>query len=283
MIIMGGSFPNLTAECDVPSIYGQHGLDLGKANIDGAKWALFNPNVTQYKVPLEIAQTIGGGATGGATVLAPTSGWEERDLQVQFQRAYTPTRRTPTRYIPTSAATSTSTSSPITPGGSSKKIVIARAVGGGVGGLLLVVAAVGICFCIRRRKRIKEGNRHSHSRPPSQSMAQITSPPTSPQQDSFLTPRVTQYTNTLQGSPSPPSDRSWSHYAPSGPTTLAVAAPQEVPNVQSPPLQEMPNVRSPISFGTQPQSGELCTMGIDPYFAQHPPKGAEIDRSPKIS
>ncbi|KAJ6211791.1 hypothetical protein PSV09DRAFT_1159488 [Bipolaris maydis] len=274
MIIMGGSFPNMSAECDVPDVYGQHGLDLGKANADGAKWALFNPNVTRPDNR--------GGATGGATVLAPKSGWEERDLQVQFQRAYTPTSRTPTRYIPTSVETSTSTLSPITPGGSRKNVVIAGAVGGGVGGLLLVIATVGICFCFRRRKRIKEGERHSHSGPPSQSMAQITSP-TPAQQCSFPSPGLAQHTNTPQNSPSPPSYRPWSDYAPSCPTLSAVAAPQEVFTVPSPPLQEMPNVRSPISFGTQQQSGEPCTIGIDPYFAQHPPKAAETDGSSRLA
>ncbi|KAJ5033675.1 hypothetical protein J3E74DRAFT_411020 [Bipolaris maydis] len=248
MIIMGGSFPNMSAECDVPDVYGQHGLDLGKANADGAKWALFNPNVTRYK----------------------------------FQRAYTPTSRTPTRYIPTSVETSTSTLSPITPGGSRKNVVIAGAVGGGVGGLLLVIATVGICFCFRRRKRIKEGERHSHSGPPSQSMAQITSP-TPAQQCSFPSPGLAQHTNTPQNSPSPPSYRPWSDYAPSCPTLSAVAAPQEVFTVPSPPLQEMPNVRSPISFGTQQQSGEPCTIGIDPYFAQHPPKAAETDGSSRLA
>ncbi|EUC31638.1 hypothetical protein COCCADRAFT_6516 [Bipolaris zeicola 26-R-13] len=270
MIIMGGSFPNGTAECDVSPNYGQHGLDLGKANAKGAKWALFNPNVTQYKVPLEIAQTIGGGATGGATMLAPTSGWEERDLQVQFQRAYTPTTRTPTRDLPTSTATSTSNSSPAKPGGSSKKTIIAGAVGGAVGGLLLLVAMVCICLCIRRRKRIEEGNRHSQPEPPLQSMTQNTSPPISPQQCSF----------SPQSLPSPPSYHAWPHYAPGGPDPSAVAAPQEVPNVPSPPLQEMPNVRSPVSFGTQRQSSEPCALGIDPYYSQHPPKRAETDVSP---
>lgn len=319
MIIMGGSFPNMSTECDVPVIYGQHGLDLGKANVEGAKWAVFNPNVTQYKIPSEIAQTIGGGATGGATVLAPTKGWEERDLNVQFQRAYTPTTRTSTRYIPTSTATSPTTPSLTTPGDPNKKTIIAGAVGGCVGGLLLVIAMGAVCFWIRRRNRVKKDKTRGRQELPSQSTATMTPHPISMQQGSFLDPSTTQYTQTLQGSPSPPLNPPWSQYLPENPHTSALSEPfessspalgqhhspnsatfkhsaqsspvryyeqspyaltttlQEMPNVRSPPLQEMSESRSPVSFSNQPQQEGQSTLGIDPYFAQHPPRGAKGD------
>jgi hypothetical protein len=318
MIIMGGTFPNLTGECDVPTIYGQHGLDLGKNNAEGAKWAKFNPNLTTYNVPTEIAQVIGGEGTGGATVLAPTSGWAERDLQKEFQLHFTPTTRTPTRYIPTpTAATAPTTPAPEASEKSDKKTVIAGAVGGSVGGLLLIATVVGICLCIRRRRRRpQEVSRTDVSELPPQSTANINDPPKSMQQGSFPSPSVTQYAHSPQGSPPPASDHTWSRYE--SPTPIHPHSPmqfskegtatshyrvpsdqtynhplqsspashydqsprstivaQELPYARSTMVQEMPSVRSPLGFtaGQQPQPS---AAGIDPYFAQNPPRGTGI-------
>lgn len=314
MIIMGGSFPNHTDNCDVPSIYGQHGLDLGKANSEGAKWAKFDPNVTMYNVPTEIAQSIGGGASGGATVLAPTGGWAHRDLQAEFERPYTPTTRTPTRHIPTPTAATSSAAAGA--GGSNKKTIIAGAVGGVVGGLLLVVAVAVICLCVRRRRRANDNDRRPPSELPSQPISNMAGPPVSTQHDSYLSPSVTAYSHTPQGSPKPPSDPAWSQYGPATPeyprspgipdksgvvhahhrslsdqsynhslqsspvgyhdqpSRSPVGLAQELPNVRSPPAQEMPNVRSPLSVGIQPKPQAANIMGVDPYYAQHPPRGA---------
>ncbi|KAF2680577.1 hypothetical protein K458DRAFT_479748 [Lentithecium fluviatile CBS 122367] len=306
MIVMGGTFPNHTTECDVADVYAQHGLDLGKANTEGAKWAKFNPNVTQYRVPTEIARSIGGEATGGATVLAPTGGWAHRDLQGEFQRHYTPTTRTPTRYIPTSTTTTAPTTSPTSIGSkSNKKTIIASAVGGGVGALLLVALVAGICLCLRRRRRNQtQGSTElpaPHTYP--NSSANINASPVSQQQSSFISPSVTQYTFTPQGSPPPPTDGTWSHQFDKEGRTTSQYFSQGVPGSQSPPsraspvaqygydrsrgspveiadarptpFQEMPNVRSPLGFAPipeQPQPPDI--VGIDPYFSQHPPRGA---------
>ncbi|KAF2281401.1 uncharacterized protein EI97DRAFT_472800 [Westerdykella ornata] len=146
MIIMGGHFPNMTNDCDMPMVYGQHGLDLGKNNPLGAKWASYNPNLTTYQVPTEIARTIGGGPTGGATVTTPVAGFRERDLQVQFAREYNPSSRTPTRHLPLE------TGEPAPePEGPSRRAVIGGAVGGSLGALL-VVGGMGF-FLFRRRLR----------------------------------------------------------------------------------------------------------------------------------
>lgn len=59
MIVMGGTFPNSTA-CDVPTIEGQHNLDLGKQNYLDAQWHNFQPNITSYRVPSELTAAIGG-------------------------------------------------------------------------------------------------------------------------------------------------------------------------------------------------------------------------------
>jgi hypothetical protein len=305
MIIQGGHFPNMTEDCDVPTIYGQHGLDLGKANSKGAKWAAFDPNLTTYQVPTEIAKTIGGGPTGGATVLAPTAGWKQRDLQTQFGRQYTPTPRTPTRFIPTATGNGTAG-----PENSNRGAIIGGAVGGAIGGLLLV-AAIGFCiFFYRRRRATREQN--PAPRPPSEL-------PSNPPMDSVKSatvssfhghsPSVTQYTHTPHGSPPPPSDHAWSHYShpPSeypAQTLYAQPQPQLSPHHRSPSDQsyrgyppqtspamggyeknsphsptsarhEMPIVRSPPSFSHAEMDTSiqpLNTHNIDPYFAQNPPQ-----------
>lgn len=294
MIIMGGTFPNST-DCDVPDNYGQHGLDLGQANPELAKWALFRPNVTKYQVPQEIVKTIGGGPTGGATVLAPTGGWAQRDLSVEFQRPYTPSTRTPTRSIPT--LTSATPAPPPTTSAaakSNKKAVIGGAVGGSLGGILLLsLIACFLFLCLRKRKN------KLHQPPPteadsSRSVSQL--PPGGGTKSLTLTTQHTPSVSqpfTPQGSPYSRSDRTFSYqsntvpeypgwptyppsqhqlhpspvYAPSG------HSPQQFPTAAA---HEMPLIRSPPGFPqqVQPQPQPMQTQMqqvIDPYYAQHPP------------
>jgi hypothetical protein len=59
MIIMGGNFTNTTS-CDVPTIQGQHNLDLGQNNTEKLKWNAFMPNKTEYSVPEDILRITGG-------------------------------------------------------------------------------------------------------------------------------------------------------------------------------------------------------------------------------
>lgn len=313
---MGGTFPN-TSECDIPANYGQHGLDLGKANDEGAKWALFNPNNTVYQVPTEIAKVIGGAPTGGATALAPSGGWDAGDLSILFERHHTPTSRTATRYIP--PATGAPKPKDSSSDGPDKKTIIGAAVGGGVGGLLLIAAVVlGCCLCLRRRRRKIEANSTPAPGPQEPHLQPIDNfdapPPMSAHQDTFRSQRSTQYALSPQGSPPPPSDHTWSQYGFSTPvqttsptlydkdgqfspyhgrspshqsmnnSSLRSSAmgyydqpsspPQELPNIASPPpTQEMPNVRSPLGFNADQHSQVMQSPGVDPYFAQHPPRG----------
>ncbi|KAE8387033.1 hypothetical protein BDV23DRAFT_186706 [Aspergillus alliaceus] len=150
MIVMGGTYTNSTT-CDVPKIYGLHNMYLGKQNPEHAMWARFRPNLTSYQVPSEIISVVGGSGTGGATTKAPSNGFDDRDLQVYFQRVYTPTTRTPTRAIPTSTS-SPSDRSP------SKSTPVGAIVGGVLGGVfgLLIVAALLYYFLRFRRKKESE-------------------------------------------------------------------------------------------------------------------------------
>ncbi|KAL1624532.1 hypothetical protein SLS54_003875 [Diplodia seriata] len=84
MLIIGGWFAQ-HQDCDSPSVWGTHNLNLGKNGPEDAMWDLFYPNITEYLVPPEIIAKIGGSSTGGATNKAPNS-WDNRDLPVYFSR-----------------------------------------------------------------------------------------------------------------------------------------------------------------------------------------------------
>ncbi|PWY89847.1 hypothetical protein BO70DRAFT_426286 [Aspergillus heteromorphus CBS 117.55] len=150
MIIMGGTFPNSTA-CDIPTNYGMHNLDLGQQNSQKAKWFIFRPNITTYQVPSAIISAIGGSATGGASVRAPSHGFDNPDLQTYFQRTYLPPARSPTRAIPTS--TSASSSSASSKSNSTSVGAIVGAVIGGVVGALLIAGIIYYCVSSRKRKK----------------------------------------------------------------------------------------------------------------------------------
>ena len=59
MLVMGGTFPNST-QCDAPTVYGFHNLDLSENNSDDAKWFSFNYSKQGYQVPPEIISVVGG-------------------------------------------------------------------------------------------------------------------------------------------------------------------------------------------------------------------------------
>jgi hypothetical protein len=146
MLVIGGTFP-LSQDCDVPEVWGTHNLNLGKDNPDGAKWYQYLPNITEYKVPSEIIAVVGGSAGGGATVLAPSAGWSNRDLPVYFTRQASIASRTPTRSLPSNSSTPTSPPP--------KKVSTGVIVGATIGSLAAVLIALltGCCFFIRRKKQ----------------------------------------------------------------------------------------------------------------------------------
>lgn len=63
MIVMSGYYTNTSRPaCDAPSIGGQHGLALGQENIERRQpWLGLMTNVTEYRVPENITEVIGGG------------------------------------------------------------------------------------------------------------------------------------------------------------------------------------------------------------------------------
>ena len=157
MLIMGGHFPNST-ECDVPSIYGQHGLDLSRANPLGAKWAAFDATRITYAVPPDITKVVGGDDSGKATVTQPEKGWDTGDLAVVFKRNYTPPPRQPTRHIPTATATATATatSPPTAPSDSTNTAILGSAIG--AISAFIIVSGIALCLFLRRRRRRRNNN-----------------------------------------------------------------------------------------------------------------------------
>lgn len=251
---------------DVPRIYGQHGLDLGKNNAEGAAWAAYRPNLTTYQVPSEITKTIGGGATGGATLTAPTGGFKERDLQIQFQRAYSPTPRAPTRYIPPATGE---------PQPDDDKNSNGAVIGGAIGGVaaVLIVAAIAFIVFYRRRKAQQQSPHDRKDRPvselPSGSAEHLKSPSDYTPLQSHLSPYG-----------SPPQDGSWNgwgHPAPAYPGqppnnftsdtkhASILQEPQELPAIEP---QELP--ASPYVPGVEKKTAAGAAAQAQPPLNIHP-------------
>ncbi|KAH6618734.1 hypothetical protein C7974DRAFT_364823 [Boeremia exigua] len=142
MIVVGGHSTNST-ECDASAVYGQHSLDLGRANKDVLKWADFNAKMTAYTVPPEVISVVGGNSSGGAPSTAPKEGWNARDLGIMFGRHYTPAVRAPNRLIPASYSSN--------PGNTTDNPITGPAVGGSIGGLIFL-AALAVCIFLARRR-----------------------------------------------------------------------------------------------------------------------------------
>lgn len=148
MMVMGGNFTNSTA-CDVPTLGGQHNLNLGQVNVENSKWYQYLPNLTSYSVPPAIVSVAGGTSSGGAINLAPADGWSDAALSVYFGQKAQFAERTPTRYIPSALATTTPTPTPA-PNHKSNVGTIVGAVVGAVAALTII--GVAVFFYLRRRK-----------------------------------------------------------------------------------------------------------------------------------
>lgn len=158
MFVIGGTYPNPGDEdrCDLAQhAWGQHNLFTGSkgnagANPNGTYWALPDPSITSNVVPSEVYQAVGGDKNGGATLLAPKSGYDNPNggLQTLLARKPTFAARSPTR------STTTSTAPPTpSPSGGSSTLSTGAIVGiviGSIAGLLGLVILV--CWLIGRRR-----------------------------------------------------------------------------------------------------------------------------------
>ncbi|KAH6624849.1 hypothetical protein B0J18DRAFT_397906 [Chaetomium sp. MPI-SDFR-AT-0129] len=145
MVVIGGTFPT-TNDCDAPSQYGFHNLDLGEQNREKALWQIFTPNLTDYTVPAPILAAIGGSNSGDATKTAPVGGFSNSDLRVLMTRQANVPTRTPTRSIP-NATGSPGRGQPLPTGA-----IAGLAVGCVVALIAFVIAIILIRRCRYRRR-----------------------------------------------------------------------------------------------------------------------------------
>ncbi|KAL1869078.1 hypothetical protein VTK73DRAFT_3386 [Phialemonium thermophilum] len=171
MLVIGGTFP-LTEDCDAPTQWGTHNMDMGEQNEDHALWKLWDPttvdggdgssgsdgNKTAYRVPDPIVAVVGGGPEGGATHRAPSTGFDAPDLKVLMTRTATlSATRSPTRPIPGATMSSSSTLGP-------HRSISSRAIAGiAVGGAVTLAAVAAVVWCIIRKRRRAGANGGNHA------------------------------------------------------------------------------------------------------------------------
>ncbi|CZT12447.1 uncharacterized protein RAG0_16264 [Rhynchosporium agropyri] len=145
MLIIGGTFP-LGDDCDSPSVWGTHNLDLGKNS--GKMWKGYSLNITSYVVPPEIISVVGGSSLGGATATAPSAGFDNGDLGVYFAQKASVAVRSPTRSL---THVTSAPPNPESPHLLSTGAIVGIAIGGLI--LLLALLLAGCCFIHRHRKK----------------------------------------------------------------------------------------------------------------------------------
>jgi hypothetical protein len=164
MLVIGGTYSNATDKvCDVPIIQGAHNMNLGKQNKEDVIWALYQPKLTTYVVPIDIRTAVGGSPTGGATKTTPVSGFDAPDLAVQMERTAATGTRTATRETETSAKKTAPPSHTNNPSsGLSTGAIAGIAVGCSVAFILALSGCIVLIY--KRRKYYSQG--HGVAAPP---------------------------------------------------------------------------------------------------------------------
>jgi hypothetical protein len=106
----------------------------------------YDPAIKNYTVPPEIINMVGGTSFGGASLIAPPTGFQDPELGVYFSQQAQIDARTPTRIIidATGSVESSSVPAKLAP-----SAIAGIAVGGSV---LLSSIIVGACLCMRQRR-----------------------------------------------------------------------------------------------------------------------------------
>ena len=175
MIVIGGKYPDNPDSCDLAYTYwAEHNLWTGTLNNQGNNdtyWALYNPNVTTNVVPDDVYNVTGGTKNGGATLLAPISGWDQGNaagLGSLLTRKPTFTRQV-TRGGPTSSPTNTTTPTSAHSTPSPHKLSAGAIAGIAIGGAVALILILVAWYLIRMQLWKKWQERRPHSQ-----MTQLT-------------------------------------------------------------------------------------------------------------
>ncbi|KAK8927540.1 Kelch repeat-containing protein [Metarhizium anisopliae] len=162
LFVVGGTYPDTNA-CDLAvDAWAQHNFWTGTYHNQGDNktyWALFDPNVTNNVVPVDVYSVVGGNKSGGATLTSPKGGFDpgNKPLQDLMGRKPTIPSRSPTRQIASPTNTPTHAPPPV-PGPGLSGGAIAGIVIGSVAGaaLLLFVWFLMGRRVVRRRKERRQ-------------------------------------------------------------------------------------------------------------------------------
>jgi hypothetical protein len=182
-------------------------MNLGKQNKDDAIWAMYQPNLTTYIVPIDIRTAVGGSSAGGATKTTPVSGFDAPDLAVQMERTAASGTRTATRATDTGTkktAPPSHTSKPSS--GLSTGAIAGIAVGCGVA---FILALVGFGVLIYRRRKYYSQNHGVAAPPPPPRHDMAVSGPTG-----WVSPVAPSYSGGQTWPTSPPSELTSEHRSP---------------------------------------------------------------------
>ncbi|TLS30778.1 hypothetical protein PpBr36_03557 [Pyricularia pennisetigena] len=150
MLVIGGTFP-LTQDCDTPTQWGTHNLDLGAHD----PWQIYKAHGVSYAVPSRVVSVIGGDATGGATALRPSNGWNNPDLGVVITRTgpVLSATRSPTRSIPTLINQPEATTM-------NAGQIAGIAIGTAIALVVAIVSATTLILCLLRKRKQNQRQQH---------------------------------------------------------------------------------------------------------------------------
>lgn len=205
MLVIGGTYSNATDKvCDVPTIQGAHNMNLGKQNKEDAIWALYQPSLTTYIVPIDIRTAVGGNSAGGATTTTPISGFDAPDLAVQMKRTAGSGTRTATRVTGTSTKKPSSPSHTTKPSSGLSTGAIAGIAVGSTVAFILALLGIG-CLVYQRRKHYSQNHGVAAPPPPPMAVSGVTG---------WASPVSPSYTGGQAWPASPPSELTSEHRSP---------------------------------------------------------------------
>lgn len=167
LFVIGGTYTDTDA-CDLAyDAWSMHNFWTGTNNNAGNNetyWAIYNPNITENVVPVDVYNVTGGNKKGGAKLAAPKDGFDEgnKPLQDLLGRRPEIAERSPTRSIPSTTATSTALPKPTETNKPDSKLATGAIVGISIGGAAGLAILLLIWFCIGKKvNRRREERRQS--------------------------------------------------------------------------------------------------------------------------